>query len=526
MLRFRLPQHAKALLRPDAIRIIGPEDLPAAGEVAIEDDSIVVRCESPDSRGIAVRLDADALCRSDLGLGETTLLTCLLPQRERPYDLVLELARRRLMLLLNKIEEWSLFEGDVGSLIDRSREAFTEALVAAGGADGPSADAREQAFEALRVILDASRSLALSQRQSTLPARLSGELHAMAVERYERAQQEPAPPGAPILLAGTTGVILPGRPLLGCEVDPRIFSEGLARIVASSCDFLSTPLRWSDLEPSEGTYSFAATDRWIEWAVRTAKMPVAGGPLIDFRPSRTPDWLEIWENDHETLRDLVAEHVKQIVTRYRRTIRRWSVVNGLAVNRYFPMDFEQMIDLTRIAVTIVRRLHPQANIIVEIDQPWGEYCSSVSRAIPPLAFAEMTQQAQIPADGFALRLSVAQDDASWTYDPMEVSAMLDRYAACLERPILITGLGAPAEGHGFDEGRQRAWFDEMMGVLLAKPYIHSVCWQSLYDTEGTSPVGLISRAGVPRPVAHRFAEIRTALREGRSPWTQTVGVQP
>lgn len=104
--------------------------------------------------------------------------------------------------------------------------------------------------------------------------------------------------------------------------------------------------------------------------------------------------------------------------------------------------------------------------------------------------------------------------------------MLDRYAACLERPILITGLGAPAEGHAFDEARQQAWLDEMMSIILAKPYIHSVCWQSLYDTENSPPVGLISRTGAARPVARRFAEIRAALREGRSPWTQTIAAQP
>jgi tripartite-type tricarboxylate transporter receptor subunit TctC len=41
------------------------------------------------------------------------------------------------------------------------------------------------------------------------------------------------------------------------------------------------PMRWIDMEPAEGKYDFSATDRWIEWAVRAAKLPVVGGPLIE-----------------------------------------------------------------------------------------------------------------------------------------------------------------------------------------------------------------------------------------------------
>ncbi len=524
MLRFVLPSDAQSALDPSRVRALGSEDVVVPAEIRVSDGVVEVVPEGPDARGISIHVEGQALVGDQgAGLGpldEMGLATCLLPQRDRPYSLVLELARRRVMLLLTKLEEWTLFdqEGASTARVVEAAQAFTKALIVSRGGNNGEGDAL--ARRALGLAIEVGKELALTQGRAMLPGRLSGDVHAEAVARYEKAQQEKAPPGAPVLLSGGTGVVLPGRPLIGCEVDPKIFSEGLGRAVLSSCDFLATPMRWSDLEPQEGSYAFTSTDRWIEWAVRSAKLPVAAGPLIDFRPDRTPGWLEIWENDHETLRELVAEHVKQVVTRYRRTVRRWSATCGLPVNRNFPMDFEKMIDLTRIAVMLIRKLHPQANVVVEVEQPWGEYVGEVTASVPPMPFAEMTQQAGIQVDGFALRLCVGQENGSWNRDPMELSAMLDRYAVNLERPLLVTAVGAPSEGDGWTEQRQADWLEDVMGVVLAKPYIHSFCWQQLYDSEGSPPVGLVTSNGSLKPAAERFGEIRRALREGRSPWVQ------
>jgi hypothetical protein len=89
----------------------------------------------------------------------------------------------------------------------------------------------------------------------------------------------------------------------------------------SNVDFVTMPMRWQDMEPKEGKYNVhehRPVDR-----VGGARREVAGlcGPAGGFPPPCTPDWLYIWENDYETLRDLVVEHMQSIVTRYRRTIR-------------------------------------------------------------------------------------------------------------------------------------------------------------------------------------------------------------
>ena len=105
------------------------------------------------------------------------------------------------------------------------------------------------------------------------------------------------------------------KPAISVGLNPVQFSESLQNLITTGCDFISLPTRWRDMEPDEGKYAFTPTDRWIEWAVRHSKMPVSAGPVVDLSRSNVPDWLYIWEHDYETLREVVYEHVKNVITR-------------------------------------------------------------------------------------------------------------------------------------------------------------------------------------------------------------------
>lgn len=64
-------------------------------------------------------------------------------------------------------------------------------------------------------------------------------------------------------------------------------------------------------------------------------MPIVAGPVIDLRRGNVPEWLYMREHDYETLRELVYEHVKNLVTRYRHAL--WNV-DG----RQRPACFQQL----------------------------------------------------------------------------------------------------------------------------------------------------------------------------------------
>lgn len=528
--------------------LLGPEAIGLGTDVTLSGEGLITCLLSErSSAGLSLQVPINSLPQladNPLSkLGRLSLRTCLLPARERPYLLSLELARHRIMLFLNKLEDWALFdmpaEDPILAQFELARQTFTQALVAERAGDheetpgGHTAEADRLAWKALVLAIDAGEQLALRDAARDIVPRLNGDTYAEAVEAYIHASGDKPPPNVPIIVQNSLGVTLPGRPVVGCSVSPARFSEALQRCVAASCDFVNLPMRWIDMEPEEGSYSFAGTDRWIEWAVRKAKLPVFAGPIIDFRSADVPEWIYIWENDYETLRELVYEHVKAIVTRYRRTVSRWTVASGLHVNSNFRMSYEQIMDLTRLCVLLVKKLQPSAKIQVEIDEPWGEHYAVSRQSIPPTLYADTISQAGIPADAYAVRLMMGVPQRGCTTrDLMELSSILDRYGA-LERPIMVSACGCPsgppeldADAAESDPGfwrepwsdhMQTAWLANVASVVLAKPFVQGLCWADLADAPGTPPgLGLVNASGTPKPALERFAGIRTSMIEGRS----------
>jgi len=240
----------------------------------------------------------------------------------------------------------------------------------------------------------------------------------------------------------------------------------------------------------------------------------------------------------------VYEHVKTIVTRYRRTVGTWTVISELHVNTNFAFSFEQVMDLTQICVMVVQKLQPSAKVVIEIDQPWGEYYAENPRSIPPMLYAEMVSQASVNPDLFGVRLEMGHPEPGRAArDLTAISALLDRYAA-LEKPLCISACSAPGEPlaealnvKGLDPGYWRTpwgaeaqwrWMTGVVSVAMSKPYTHSICWHELYDPP-RGPAwrgeGLINSGGQPRPALHRLAELRQAVREKRSP-VELMGVTP
>ncbi len=554
--------------------MFGPDDVPVQADIRVAGG--IIRCEKrgTESAGLSLQYPLDppdleglnGAVRSVGGGsgGVVTLQTCLLPEREQPYLLSLELARHRLMMVLNKLEDWALFDLPADDnrmrLFERARAAFTQALVAhatdakSNGTENPySAETDRLARRALSLAVEASEAIALHQAVVQFGKRMTGELAAAAAKigtpanaltDHEAAESRNA-------LMGTVGVILPSAPQVGAMVSPEVFAPHLCKAVSVACDFVTIPMRWVEMEPTEGKYLFAKSDKWIEWAVRTAKVPLVGGPIIDFRRGSVPEWLYIWEHDYETLRELVYEHVKNIVTRYRRTIGTWTVCSGLHVNSNFTFSLEQVMDLTRLVVMVVKKLQPGAKVQVQIDQPWGEYYAYSPRAMPPMMYAEMIGQAGINPDLFSVRLEMGQPEPGRSArDLMSISAILDRFAT-LDKPlsVAISVPAAPAPGTDPEVGSQMepgywrqkwspeaqaAWMTQVAGVAVSKPYVHSVCWDELYEPPprpGTNAPEshdhtLIDRGGTPRPAFWRLVEVRQAVRAKKSPLTLGDTPQP
>lgn len=448
-------------------------------------------------------------------LGELTLQTCLLPAREKPYLLTLELARHRLMLLFTKLEDWGMFELEAGHVVQdhaaRARELFIEALCRQGSDPAGSTAIAQQCLE---LAIDGSEELALTHAELLLQRRMNSKA-------------------------------LPRTPM-GCGIDSGQFDDRLAQSVKRGFDFVQVPLPWRKLTPEEDRYDWSAADRWVNWAVQ-AKLPVVAGPIICFEPAHLPQWVYIWEHDYDTLRDLIYEHVEAVVGRYRNAITAWKVVSGLHVNTHFSLAFEQLMDLTRMCVMLVKKQQPSARALVELRQPFGENTDLQGRSIPPSMYADLMVQSAIPFDALAIDLCMGQArPGQHTRDLMQIAGVLDHLAGA-GKPLYLSA-SAPsqpvtsmmiadlesAEPVDPEAGRWRRpwspnvqsyWLNALYQLSLSRPYIEAVVWDELIDHPAMQlPLsGLVDEWFRPKKAWHRLIEFRKMLLSGT---TETNDAEP
>lgn len=421
--------------------------------------------------------------------------TTLLPEREEPYSFWLELARRRIMLFLNKLEEWGLVDdpevSEPMAQLDKARELFTDALVIGRGKPTLTSDTLGKA------------ALAAASHACELLTNL-----------YSRRGTDPeSAPGGRML---DSMVRNRSRLTIGCTVSPGRFDELQTKMLERCADFVHVPMTWSKLEPREGKYSFAQTDQWIEWAVLKAKRPVVTGPVLDLRAGVTPDWLSIWENDFETLREMVHDHAKQIVTRYRRTTSRWIATSSIPINEQFHLTYDKMVELTRLVVMVIRKLHPRCEITVDVARPWGQYAASNRDSISPMVYAHLLAQSGVKFDSLGVRIQMNRQRGY--RDSAYLAEMLDTCAE-LDRPVHVTCLGAPGqssatEPNAWSNAEQASWIERTLRLLASHHTVASVCWQEMMDTEPADMMaygGLLDMRGQPKPALERLLEFRSQL---------------
>lgn len=495
VLKFEIYQDGQRLreFSPVNVMAVGPESVPWTGSVSFRDEHLVV--SRNDESATAVSLLWDMGSR-----GAYQMETTRLPPRAKPYILNVELARFRLMKIVQKQEDWNLFDFPKTEKFQQMfREAqglFAEALA---HLDKP-ATAAKLADLSMDVSLDLSEDLA--------------RFHAELLLNRRRASNA-----------------LP-RHLFGCRIDWTINNQTYRDMVCEMCDFVVVPMSWKMLQPTEEGFVTDKLDEWIE-ALAKKRVLIIAGPLVDLADGQVPDWLYIWEHDFETLRDLAYDYVRKIVSRYRRAVTAWNVVSGLHATTSFTLSFEQMIELTRVLVQQTRTVATNARTIVTVKYPFGEYHAHTHPTVPPMLYAEMVAQAGMQFDAFALEMEMGIPTRSqFTRDLFQLSMMLDRFST-LGKPVFLTGMGVPGRhtpdsndqsAGAYDPSvagrwrepwspeRQAKWLDEFSRIALSKPYVENLCWANFADLSPTLPGGgLVTDMLQPKPAMAAVQLIREQM---------------
>jgi hypothetical protein len=216
----------------------------------------------------------------------------------------------------------------------------------------------------------------------------------------------------------------------------------------------------------------------------------------------------------------------------------WNVVAGLSHTGSFAMSFEQILELTRLLVSQVKSLLPNARTLVTISQPFGEHHarpeSQGGHGVPPILYAEMVAQAGINFDGFGLELEIGvPQPGMFMRDLFQLSCLLDRFST-LNKPVFLTAVCAPgrstpdpgdqSEGkldpgaagrwkRPWDPALQAEWMDTFYRLAMSKPYVESVAWANLADIGQSVPGGgLLTDMFQPKPSHQKLQELREMFR--------------
>jgi hypothetical protein len=418
--------------------------------------------------------------------GKVLLPTTCLPGRKRPYCLNVELARGKLMQIVNKCEDWAYFTKDgLGQKFEEARDLFIRALDNISDMSAASM----LADQALKKALAFADLLAARHADNMFKNRvISGGF---------------------------------GRGALGVRIDlQKITDQEYVNKLCKLFGYAVVPINWANIEKNKGQYNFSELDKCVI-ALSKKRVALGGGPLLRFDEKYIPRWLLAQKYTFEKIRESAYRFVSETVTRYANRIRTWSVVSGLNCHNHFGFSFEEVLELTRAANMAVKSIDARIRKIVEVENPWGEYYASVAGSMPPLIYMDMVIQSGINFDAFGLRMDLGGDEVgAHTRDMMQISAMLD-FLAPVAKSFFISNVSVPtnssaeSSGNGrgqqqWNESAQAQWLERFFKIVLSKPFVESVIYSNLADSDDrqNAQTGLMTNDLQPKKSLVTLKKIR------------------
>ena len=450
----------------DGAYVFGQDGVPVSAKISFSDGVISIEKRVAGACGLTMLWDAGKS-------GRCMMPTTRLPDREEPYNLNLEMARGQMMRLVQKREDWGLFDFKDAQKLNKAFELARSEFISALQATDRPTEAASLADKALSGALMLGEKMALFHADIFI---------------YRRK--------AASLVAAKTA--------FGCQVDLLSTSDEFKTRMSEAFDFVSIPMPWKHTEPKEHEYRYDEIDSWVSWAVQNKK-PIHAGPLLSFDQKQLPEWLYIWEHDYDALRDLIYERIQKVVQRYGSHVKSWKVVAGIHAQNSFNLKFEQLMELTRMGCLLVKNLAPASHVVIDLILPWGEYYARNQRTVPPMMYADMAVQSGIKFDAFGVQLHTGvPTDGHFVRDLLQTSSLLDSFVR-MGKSVHITACQAPsaqtpdkwdAWGGKLDVAKagkwHREWSDRLQAewlqafyrVAISKPFVDTICWRDLADYEG------------------------------------------
>jgi len=426
------------------------------------------------------------------GYGRPVTATASLPEREAPYLLAVELARGKIVQIRNQASQWEVAGMKVPAEFTRTSSAAHRLFAKAASAQDHPDEAGRLANEALSFACQAAESLTMAYARQAMAG------------RQQRYPQLPA--------------------LLGCELGCEPLSAEAEQIYLKTFDSAVIRCSWKEIESAEGEYNWEPIDRQLEWC-ETHKLKVRAGPLIDLGPGGLPTWLANWEHDLLNVQSFVCDFAETVISRYQGRIRSWEVVARPNSGGALTLNEESRLTLTARILDIARQVDEEAQLLIRIDQPWGDYQARGQHRLSPLQLTDALIRSGIGLAGVNLEIACGYlPRGSALRDLLDVSRLIDSWSQ-LQVPLQIS-LASPSSTSmdpqasidqrvdsrfwpdTVDETQQARWVAELLPLLLAKPAVAGVSWCTFSDAVSHEfpHSGLLRPNGTPKQVLEVFRD--------------------
>ena len=457
-MRFRLHNRQRiSSLGLQRIYVAGAEEIPWLTRAAWEGDQLLVNRSVSDSGNVYVPWQMDSH-------GECVLSTALLVERERPYQLEVELARGLIHRIRNRVFVWEWL-----------------------GLETPS-ELREQLRAATRQF-----ALGATSQQNQADAAAAAE---RAIEQGLAVADELVSAYAQQAIAGRQ-IQTPISALMGVSLGNETPSPEMRRQLVDACNIVQLPIAWRAIEIRESKRDWKTTDEQLAWSQK-AGLKVAAGPLLQMDDLGIPDWMYLWEGDFDNLARLMIDHVRAVVSRYAGRVHLWQVSSRINSGKALSLEEEQRLHLVAQALDVVGQLDPRTPSVVSFDQPWAEYLSSQDEDLAPLHYADALVRAELGVSGFGLEINAGFHPGGSAHRPVfELGRLLDQWSIwglplmvnlcaasdTVADPLAKKGVEVDAINtvHPENADAQRQWAESVLPLLLARSTVQVIFWNQLSD---------------------------------------------
>ena len=430
--------------------------------------------------------------------GRMLIPTATLPEREQPYLLAVELARGKIVQVRNQVAQWELAGLKTPAEFAIPNRAAHRAFSKAASSQGEPDAASQLAGEAIYQACVASHILVQSYAAQSLAGRL---------QRF-----------------GTLPVSI------GCELQSALPPPGTNPFFCDLFNTATVTVPWKVIEGVEGEYNWTSTDAQLEWC-ESQKLMVRGGPLLDLGKNGLPSWLARWEQDILNLQSFVCDFVETAISRYVGRIRVWEICTRMNTGGALSLNEESRLTLTARALDVARQVDEEAQLIVRIDQPWGDYQARGQYRLSPLQVVDALLRSGVGLSGVNLELAMGYKPYGSAHrDLLECSRLIDTWTI-LDVPIYVT-LICPSSADedvlaspeikvnprvwasGDNEDSQSKWIERMLELLVAKPRVAGVFLPHFSDaiSHEFPHAGLLSADSTPKSVTERIIAQRHSHR--------------